>query len=115
MVQNMEPIESEIPGVIRISIYSATISIVIKLDERFNTIHVPKKVLSTEESNAVRYIRSMFNKLKFSDPSYGNMNGDSEIEYEPVKYIFTRDFFSFLKEENREYIIDNILETKKKK
>jgi hypothetical protein len=107
-VQNIEPIESKIPGSIQILLHSPTMELVIRLDERYNTIHTPKKILSKEESKAIEYIRLKFNQLKLTDPSYGNIDND-EIEYEPSKYIYTKDFFKFLQKENRESIIESIL------
>ena len=107
-VQNIEPIESNIPGSIQILLHSPTMELVIRLDERYNTIHIPKKILSKEESKAIEYIRLKFNQLKLTDPSYGNIDND-EIEYEPSKYIYTKEFFKFLQKENRESIIESIL------
>jgi hypothetical protein len=107
-IQNVEPIESEIPGSIKILLHSPTMELVIVIDERFNTIHIPKKILSKEESKAIEYIRLKFNELKISDPSYGNIDS-GKIEYEPSKYIFTKEFFKFLQKENRESILESIL------
>ena len=107
-VKNLQSIDSNIPGLIQIVLYSLTMELVIRLDERYNTIHIPKKILSKEESKAIEYIRLKFNELKISDPSYGNID-NGEIEYEPSKYIFTKEFFKFLKKENRESIIESII------
>lgn len=107
-IQNVEPIESEIPGSIKILLHSPTMELVIEIDERFNTIHIHKKILSKEESKAIEYIRLKFNELKISDPSYGNIDS-GKIEYEPSKYIFTKEFFKFLQKENRESILESIL------
>lgn len=107
-IQNVEPIESEIPGSIKILLHSPTMELVIVIDERFNTIHIPIKILSKEESKAIEYIRLKFNELKISDPSYGNIDS-GKIEYEPSKYIFTKEFFKFLQKENRESILESIL------
>lgn len=107
-IKNVEPIESEIPGSIKILLHSPTMELVIVIDERFNTIHIPIKILSKEESKAIEYIRLKFNELKISDPSYGNIDS-GEIEYEPSKYIFTKEFFKFLQKENRESILESIL------
>lgn len=107
-IQNVEPIESEIPGSIKILLHSPTMKLVIVIDERFNTIHIPIKILSKEESKAIEYIRLKFNELKISDPSYGNIDS-GKIEYEPSKYIFTKEFFKFLQKENRESILESIL------
>lgn len=107
-VKNLEPIGSNIPGSIQILLYSLTMRLTVRLDERYNTIHIPKKTLSKEESKAIEYIRLKFNELKISDPSYGNID-NGEIEYEPSKYIFTKEFFNYLKKENREETIEIIL------
>lgn len=107
-VKNLESIESDIPGSIQILLYSPTMELIIRLDERYNTIHIPKKILSKEELKAQEYIKLKFNQLKLTDPSYGNIDS-SEVEYEPNKYIFTKEFFIFLQKENRESIIESIL------
>jgi hypothetical protein len=107
-VKNLESIESDIPGSIQILLYSPTMELIVRLDERFNTIHIPKKILSKEELKAQEYIKLKFNQLKLTDPSYGNIDS-GEVEYEPNKYIFTKDFFIFLQKENRESIIESIL------
>jgi hypothetical protein len=107
-VKNLESIESDIPGSIQILLYSPTMELIVRLDERYNTIHIPKKILSKEELKAQEYIKLKFNQLKLTDPSYGNIDS-GEVEYEPNKYIFTKDFFNFLQKENRESIIYNIL------
>lgn len=109
-IQNVEPIESKIPGSIKILLHSPTMKLVIVIDERFNTIHIPIKILSKEESKAIEYIRLKFNELKISDPSYGNIDS-GKIAYEPSKYIFIKDFFDFLRIENRESIIESIIES----
>lgn len=107
-VKNLESIESDIPGSIQILLYSPTMELIVRLDERYNTIHIPKKILSKEELKAQEYIKLKFNQLKLTDPSYGNIDS-GEVEYEPNKYIFTKEFFNFLQKENRESIIESIL------
>lgn len=107
-VKNLESIESDIPGSVQILLYSPTMELIIRLDERYNTIHIPKKILSKEELKAQEYIKLKFNQLKLTNPSYGNID-NGEIEYEPSKYIFTKDFFNFLQKENRESILESIL------
>lgn len=107
-VKNLDSIESDIPGSIQILLYSPTMELIVRLDERYNTIHIPKKILSKEELKAQEYIKLKFNQLKLTDPSYGNIDS-GEVEYEPNKYIFTKEFFNFLQKENRESIIESIL------
>jgi len=108
-VKNIEPIESNIPGSIQILLHSPTMKFVIRLDERYNTIYTHKKLLSNEEYKAIEYFKLKLNQLKSTDPSYGNID-NNEIEYEPSKYIYTKEFFKFLQKENRESIIESILE-----
>lgn len=112
-VQNIEPIDTnlhnpKVPGSVPILLNSPTMKLVIRLDERYNTIHTPDKILSKEESKAIEYIKLKFDQLKITDPSYGNVNS-GEVEYDPSKYIYVKDFFKFLQKENRESIIESIL------
>lgn len=50
-----------------------------------------------------------FYKFKKTDPSYGNIGNGDEYEYEGTKNIKVEDFFNYLKVENREQIINNLI------
>lgn len=103
--------DSKIPGTIQLKINSPNISeFIIVLDERYNTLHTPKKISSKEEVFVINQLKLKFNELKSTDISYGNINSDYEIEYEPTKNIMLKDFIRFLKIENRESILENILQ-----
>lgn len=110
-IQTEQQLDSKIPGTIQLKINSPNISeLIIRLDERYNTLHTPKKILSKEEVFVINQLKLKFNELKSTDISYGNINSDYEIEYEPTKNIMLKDFIRFLKIENRESILENILQ-----
>ena len=111
-----EKVDSKVPGSVQLEINSPNISkLYIRLDERYNTIHVPKTTLSKQESEIIHQLKLKLNQLKLTDVSYGNIETDSEIEYEPTKNIMLKDFINFLKIENRESILENILENSNEK
>lgn len=100
----------EIPGSIKINIKSDNISeLTIRLDERYNKLHLPKKILTEKEQKIVEYLKKKYNNLKSTDISYGSTDDLIGFDYDPSKYIFVKDFFNYLKIENRESIIENIL------
>lgn len=110
-ITTQEKVDSKVPGSVQLEINSPNISkLYIRLDERYNTIHVPKTTLSKQESEIIHQLKLKLNQLKLTDVSYGNIETDSEIEYEPTKNIMFKDFINFLKIENRESILENILE-----
>jgi len=86
----------------------------IQVDERFNTIQLSEiyyqpfeKVRGSIESAYV--ILDKYNKLKKSNPGYGNYQTTEDYEYEPNKHIFIEEFFDFLKVEFRNDYIDKII------
>lgn len=109
-IQTEELINPKIPGSIKINIKSDNISeLTIRLDERYNKLHLPEKILSEKEKEIVEYLKEKFNKLKSSDISYGSTDDLIDLYYDPSKYIFIKDFFNYLKIENRESVIENTL------
>lgn len=101
---------SKIPsGSCSINIKNSNIKgLTILLDERFNTLSFPKKILNDEESHIITYLLNTFNELKSSKFQYGTI-GDDDYEYEPTENIYVEDFFNYLKIEKRENILENIL------
>ena len=84
-------------------------------DERDNTIERFGKLEYTtdiEEGEAKDFflkLKSDFNKYKLQNPSLGNIDTGAEIEYSPERHLMIKDFFEFLKSENRETKINKIL------
>jgi|APSaa5957512535_1039671.scaffolds.fasta_scaffold15332_5 hypothetical protein len=70
------------------------------LDERDNTIDIHT---STEMS---KKLEEKFNEFKNSNINYGNIGSGSEYEYDGTENILLKDFFEYLKSENRESIIN---------
>lgn len=73
------------------------------LDERDNTIDIHT---STEMS---KKLEDKFNEFKKSNINYGNIGSGSEYEYNGTENILLNDFFEYLKSENRESIINQLI------
>jgi hypothetical protein len=95
-------------------------------DERNNTLSKNIDIPSLNMSISSRYypsvksiediyqkynmIRSDLKKYKLDNTSLGNIDTDSEIEYEPQKTLFIEDFFKLLMSLNRDKIINEIIQ-----
>lgn len=86
----------------------------IKIDERlYNTFS------SIDETGVERFIsdpimnflRNKFRHLKNSNPNYGNFEdgGDKLYGYQGTEPLYVENFFDYLKAENRDILISNIL------
>lgn len=81
------------------------------LDERYNELdfqYNPKFELNDPQNvkNVSVYLKMKFDELKSSDFRYNYNYGNG---YEGTKNIYLEDFLTFLKNENREIIINNLL------
>jgi hypothetical protein len=74
-----------------------------QLDERDNTINIKS---NTELS---KKLEDKFNEFKNSNINYGNIGSGSEYEYNGTENILLNDFFEYLKSENRESIINQLI------
>jgi hypothetical protein len=82
--------------------------LIIRLDERFNTISYTDENSKKGNTFIKDFLFDAYYKLRDSDPCYGN-DGNGYL-YENTKHLFLIDFFNYLKQINRENIIDNINE-----
>lgn len=84
-------------------------------DERDNTIESLGKLdyrSTIEEGESKDFflkLKNDFNNYKLKNPSLGNIDTGAEIEYSPERHLMIKDFFEFLKSENRETKINEIL------
>lgn len=74
-----------------------------QLDERDNTINIKH---TTDLANK---LKGKFNEFKNSNINYGNIGSGSEYEYDGTENISLNDFFEYLKSENRESIINQLI------
>jgi hypothetical protein len=72
------------------------------IDERDNTIDIKT---NTELSKKVE---SKFNEFKYSNVNYGNVGSGNEYEYSGSENLTVKDFFEYLKIENRNLIINKL-------
>jgi hypothetical protein len=102
---------TRVPGIKTVSVYSkdSNKSLEFYLDERINTIKVKDTFEKKFKNLIFKEIHKHYNLMKSSDVSYGNIDTDSYIEYDPTKNIYIEDFIEFLKQENRNQIIDLII------
>lgn len=74
-----------------------------QLDERDNTINIKS---DTEISSK---LKDKFNELKNSNINYGNIGSGKDYEYNGTEHLLLKDFFEYLKSENRNSIINNLI------
>ena len=106
--------KDNIPSMRWIDIYKNNIIIgYFGIDERCNKI--TKDIVDNfPESNLdltklfVHFIKS-YHSLKSTDISYGSIGSGDEYEYEGTKTLYVRDYFEFLKQENREETINKLV------
>lgn len=97
-----------IPGAYVISVeIDEKIDFKIILDERSNQLSFPKTIMNENNKEIIDYLLDKFKKLKSTDISFGSVQ--SEINYDPTKNIFVKDFFDFLKIEIRNELIEGII------
>lgn len=86
----------------------------IKIDERmYNTIQILDEVgqSSFKGDPITDFIRAKFHTLKESNPSYGDFEDgyDKMYGYQGSIPLYVEDFFNYLKTENRDTLISDIL------
>lgn len=81
---------------------------IMMVDERFNELDFIYDEKTTDPFNHVNqssnYLKEKYNELKSTDFRYKSGDG-----YEGSKVLYLEDFITYLKSENREIIINNIL------
>ena len=74
-----------------------------ELDERDNTFQ------SKATSSISQKISDKFDEFKNSNINYGNIGSGKAYEYEGTEHIFIKDFFEYLKLENRQLTINQLI------
>jgi hypothetical protein len=97
----------KIPDINKISVYIEKYNhtFFITIDERYNILRINTVVIKKE----LEIIKVLYDKLKSSNPSYGTINTNNDIEWDPTENIFVEDFFNYLKISNRNQNIDKVI------
>jgi hypothetical protein len=81
---------------------------IMMVDERFNELDFiySEKIIDpfSYANQSAEYLKKKYNELKSTDFRYKSGDG-----YEGSKILYLEDFITYLKSENRETIINNIL------
>lgn len=87
----------------------------IRIDERlyntFSSIDETGRIERFISDPIVSFLRDKFRLLKKSNPNYGNFedDGDTLYGYLGSEPLYVEDFFNFLKSDNRDILISDIL------
>ena len=106
---------SGIPSIYKINFIIGGDIHTIWYDERDNTIESLGKfnyrstIEEGESKDFFLKLKNDFNNYKLKNPSLGNIDTGAEIEYSPERHLMIKDFFEFLKSENRNNKINEIL------
>lgn len=109
LYDDVNTINKTIKGVREVRVLSKNESVIMMVDERFNELDF---IYNSEPNNpfsyinkSTEYLKKKYNELKSTDFRYKSGDG-----YDGSKNIYLEDFITYLKSENRETIINNILE-----
>ena len=109
LYDDVNTIDKTIRGVREVKVLSKNESLIMMVDERFNELDFIYDERPNDPFNHVNqsaeYLKQKYNELKSTDFRYKSGDG-----YEGSKTIYLEDFITYLKSENRETIINNILE-----
>lgn len=108
LYDDVNTVDKTIKGVREVRVMSKNESLIMMVDERFNELDF----IYSEKPNdpfhyinqSVEYLKKKYNELKSTDFRYKSGDG-----YDGSKTIYLEDFITYLKSENRETIINNIL------
>jgi hypothetical protein len=108
LYDDVNTIDKTIRGVREVRVLSKNESLIMMVDERFNELDF----IYNEKPNdpfhyinqSAEYLKKKYNELKSTDFRYKSGDG-----YDSSKTIHLEDFITYLKSENRETIINNIL------
>ena len=108
LYDDVNTIDKTIRGVREVRVLSKNESLIMMVDERFNELDF----IYNEKHNdpfhyinqSAEYLTKKYNELKSTDFRYKSGDG-----YDSSKTIHLEDFITYLKSENRETIINNIL------
>ncbi len=92
----------------------------IEIDERFYNTY--REIGLNKDNHISKYLMSKFNQFKLSNVNYGNYSIDDVrsngvrsgfgYRYQGSKALYVEEFFDFLRVENRDNILTNILDEK---
>jgi len=108
LYDDVNTIGSRIREVREVRVLTKDSQFIMMVDERFNELDFvyndkPNYPFSYVNKSA-EYLKEKFNELKSTDFRYKSGDG-----YEGYKTLYLEDFITYLKSENRETIINNIL------
>jgi hypothetical protein len=108
LYNDVNTIDRTIRGVREVRVLTNKGVFVMMVDERFNELDFIYDERPSDPFNHVNqsteYLKQKYNELKSTDFRYKSGDG-----YEGSKVIYLEDFITYLKSENRETIINNIL------
>ena len=109
LYDDVNTIDKTIRGVREVKVLSKNESLIMMVDERFNELDFIYNDKPNDPfhyiNQSTEYLKKKYNELKSTDFRYKSGDG-----YEGSKTIYLEDFITYLKSENRETIINNILE-----
>jgi hypothetical protein len=112
LYDDVNTVDKNIRAVREVRVINSNESLIMMVDERFNEldfIYNDKSILLTNDpfhyiNQSAKYLTKKYNELKSTDFRYKSGDG-----YDGSKTIYLEDFITYLKSENRETIINNIL------
>lgn len=108
LYDDVNTVDKTIKGVREVRVMSKNESLIMMVDERFNELDFIYNEKPNDPFNyinqSVEYLKKKYNELKSTDFRYKSGDG-----YDGSKTIYLEDFITYLKSENRETIINNIL------
>ena len=108
LYDDVNTIDKTIRGVREVRVLFKNESLIMMVDERFNELDFIYNEKSKDPfhyiNQSVEYLKKKYNELKSTEFRYKSGDG-----YDGSKTIHLEDFITYLKSENRETIINNIL------
>ena len=105
LYDDVNTINKTIKGVREVRVINSNESFIMMFDERFNDLDFIYNDKPNDPINQSSiYLKEKFKELKSTDFRYNSGDG-----YEGSKILYLEDFITYLKLENRETIINNIL------
>lgn len=108
LYDDVNTIDKTIRGVREVKVLSKNESLIMMVDERFNELDFIYNDKPNDPfhyiNQSTEYLKKKYNELKSTDFRYKSGDG-----YDGSKTIYLEDFITYLKSENRETIINNIL------
>ena len=109
LYDDVNTVDKNIRAVREVKVLTKNEQFIMMVDERFNELDFIYNDKSNDPFNYINqssnYLKEKFKELKSKDFRYKRGDG-----YEGDKTLYLEDFITYLKSENRETIINNILE-----